>query len=139
VIVPVQSSNFSIEAATRMVKFIDTIRETSNPSLQLDGILLTMHENNTRASFEAKKLLFGLYPNQVFKTTIPKNITVSESTFHDKPVLIFDPNAPASKAYFSLVDEIIEKHETRSLMLLSGFDNHHFRNDEIKFGKSESH
>ncbi|MCW8850437.1 MAG: ParA family protein [Melioribacteraceae bacterium] len=129
-IMPVKSSKFSLEAVHKMIQFVDEIKKSENPKLRVDGLLLTMHENNTKASFQLKKELYRLYPNLMFKTAIPKNTSVAESTFYNKPVMLFDENALASVAYAKFVDELIEKHETTNLMKLSGFQNHDFLEEE---------
>lgn len=126
VIIPVKSSKFSLEAVGKMRNFVNEIRKYDNPNLTIDGLLLTMYEQNTKAAFQIKKELFNYYPNLMFKTTIPKNTSVPESTFYNKPVIIYDEKANASIAYFKFVEELIEKHETTNLMQLSGFENHHF-------------
>jgi chromosome partitioning protein len=130
-IMPVKSSKFSLEAANKMMDFIKDLRKAENKNLKIDGLLLTMYESNTKAAFQVKKELFRLYPNLMFKTAIPKNTSVSESTFYNKPALLFNKNASASKAYLKLVDEIIEKHETSNLMKLSGFDHSDFIDEEV--------
>lgn len=129
-IIPVKSSKFSLEAVQKMMTFVDEIKKAENPNLQVDGLLLTMHELNTKASFQIKKELYRLYPNRMFKTAIPKNTSVAESTFYNKPILLHDKSAIASKAYLNFVDELIDKHETQNLMSISGFDNHDFLDDE---------
>lgn len=129
-IIPVKSSKFSLEAVHKMIQFVVEINKFENPNLRVDGLLLTMHENNTKASFQIKKELYKLYPNMMFKTAIPKNTSVAESTFYNKPVMLFDENASASVAYSKFVDELIEKHETTNLMKLSGFQNHDFIEEE---------
>lgn len=129
-IIPVKSSKFSLEAVEKMMNFVGEIRKTENPDLKVDGLLLTMHEVNTKVSFRIKKELYKLYPNLMFKTAIPKNTSVAESTFFNQPILIFDENAIASKAYLKFVDEVIEKHETHSLMKMSGFQNEDFLKED---------
>ncbi len=130
-IIPVKSSKFSLEAVAKMIGFVEEIKKTENPGLKVDGLLLTMHEFNTKASFHVKKELYRLYPNYLYKTAIPKNSKVAESTFYNKPVILFDDHAKASVAYMNLVDEIIEKHETSHLMNLSGFEHSDFFEEEI--------
>jgi chromosome partitioning protein len=129
-IIPVKSSKFSFEAVQKMMTFVEEIRKSENPNLKVDGLLLTMYESNTKVSFQIKKELYRLYPNQMFKTAIPKNTSVSESTFHNKPIMLFDKNAIASKAYVRFVDELIDMHETNNLMSISGFQNGDFLEDE---------
>lgn len=129
-VIPVKSSKFSLEAVGKMINFVNEIKRSENPNLNIDGLLLTMYEHNTKAAFQIKKELFQKYPNLMFKTTIPKNTSVAESTFYNKPVLLYDKQAIASLAYSCFVDELVEKHETNSLMMLSGFENHHFIEDQ---------
>jgi chromosome partitioning protein len=131
-VIPVKSSKFSLEAVGKMINFVDEIKKSENPDLQIDGLLLTMYEHNTKAAFQIKKELFQKHPNLMFKTTIPQNTSVAESTFYNKPILLYDENALTSIAYSSFVDELVEKHETFNLMMLSGFENHHFIEDKEK-------
>jgi chromosome partitioning protein len=76
---------------------------------------LTIYEYNTKVSFATKKDLFRKYPNLIFNTTIPKNVTVGEASVNNKPVLIFDPAAKASTAYMNLAQEIIQKRDLINL------------------------
>ncbi len=137
-IIPIKSSKFSLEAVQKMMTFVKEIRKSENPNLIVDGLLLTMYELNTKASFQIKKELYRLYPNQMFKTAIPKNTSVAESTFYNKPILLFDANASASKAYANFVDELIDKHETSNLMSISGFKNGDFLDDDSNSEHSTS-
>lgn len=131
-VIPVKSSKFSLEAVGKMIKFVTELTKSENPNLRIDGLLLTMYEYNTKAAFQIKKELFDKYPNLMFKTSIPKNTSVAESTFYNKPILLYDENAIASIAYLNFVNELIEKHETNNLMMLSGFENHHFLDDHVE-------
>ncbi|MBK7105358.1 MAG: ParA family protein [Ignavibacteriae bacterium] len=137
-IIPVKSSKFSLEAVDKMMNFVNEIKKYENPKLQVDGLLLTMYEMNTRAAFNAKKELYEKYPNLVFKTTIPKNTEVAESTFYNKPIIIFHAESKASKSYIKLAEELIEKHETLHLMGIAGFDHLDFLDDHEKENKSDT-
>lgn len=129
-IIPVKSSKFSLDAVDKMMNFVTEIKKFENPKLQVDGLLLTMYEMNTKAAFNTKKELFEKYPNLVFKNSIPKNTEVAESTFYSKPILLFNPESKASKAYLKLTEELMEKHETLHLMGVSGFDDLDFLDEE---------
>lgn len=112
VLIPVKSSMFSIAPIPRLISRIEAISKNGNPNLHIEGIFLTMHEINTKASFEAKKELYNLYPNYMLTTAIPKNISAEVASFRKDPVIIVEPNARASKAYIQLADEIIEKNHS---------------------------
>lgn len=109
VLIPVKSSMLSIAHLDKFFKRIDAVSSNGNPSLHVEGIFLTMHEINTKASFEAKKKLYNSFPNYMLTTAIPKNIAAEEASFRKDPVIIVDPKAKASVAYYQLADEIIER------------------------------
>lgn len=108
VLIPVKSSMFSIAPLPKLLGRIEAISKNGNPNLKVEGIFLTMHEINTRASFSAKKELYKLYPNYMLATAIPKNIAAEEASFHSDPVIIIEPKAKSSLAYEQLADEIAE-------------------------------
>lgn len=132
-ILPVKSSKFSLEAVEKMIQFVNEVKKNENSNLRIDGLLLTMYEMNTRAAFNIKKELFERYPNLVFRTSIPKNTVVAESTFYNQPVIQFNPNAKASLAYLKFTEELIEKHETHHLMKVTGFSNMDFLEEDYEY------
>jgi chromosome partitioning protein len=106
VLIPLQCGYFAINAAQRLLEEIKRIKEISNPSLRIAGILLNFFEKNTLASqltLEESNRLFGTH---LLKTIIPKNTTISFATFKKKPVALIDVNATGSLAYFSLATEL---------------------------------
>lgn len=112
VLIPVRSSQHSVNEVNRFIDHIDLIKEKYNSSLQIEGLLLTMYESKTKASFLAKKLILEKYPNHVLNLVIPKNVEVSEASFYNKPILRFNPNAKSSIAYKNLAEELINRHST---------------------------
>jgi len=112
VLIPVKSSMFSIAPLPKLLKRIEAVSKNGNPDLHVEGIFLTMHELNTRASFWAKKELYSLYPTQMLTTAIPKNVAAEEASFHKDPIIIVDPHAKSSIAYKQLAEEIIEKNHS---------------------------
>ncbi len=126
VIVPIKSSNYSIQAVKRIQSFIKELNRQFNSPVNLEGILLTMYEANTKTSFLTKKLLFSKFPNLTFKTTIPKNVSITEATFYKKPVISINSSARASQAYLKLAEELIENIETKFLMNSAGLTHDDF-------------
>lgn len=108
-IIPVKASRYALNEVIRILKHMQLVKNNYNSKLKIEGILLTMYEANTRAGFYAKKILMKEFPNQLFNNTIPKNVEVSEATFHNKPILLFNPEAKSAKAYKNLADEILRK------------------------------
>ncbi len=129
VLIPVKSSMFSIAHIPRLLDRVDSIAKNGNPNLKVEGIFLTMHEINTRASFSAKKELYKLYPNMMLTTAIPKNIAAEEASFRKDPVIIVEPNAKASIAYKQLADELIEKNHSTNNDVFQSFADTDFLSD----------
>lgn len=108
-IIPVRPSRYSLNEVVRILKHMKKVKDNYNSKLKILGILLTMYESNTRAAFYTKKILIKEFPNFLFNVVIPKNIEVSESTFHNKPILLYNPNAKSSIAYKQLAEEILRR------------------------------
>ncbi len=108
-IIPLKPSRYSLNEVVRIMKHMSLIKKKYNSKLKIEGLLLTMYEMNTRSSFYTKKILMKEFPNYLFNIVIPKNIEVAESTFHNKPILEYNPEAKSSKAYIDLAEEIINR------------------------------
>ena len=108
VIIPIAPGQYALNAVNKIVDRLKAIKKSYNRKLKIEGILLTIYEYNTKVSFATKKELFKSYPSLVFSTSIPKNSKVGEASIHNKPVIAYDPDAKASKAYINLSREIIE-------------------------------
>lgn len=115
-IIPVKASRYSLNEVVRVLKHMKNIKNNYNSKLKVEGILLTMYEANTRAGFYTKKILIKEFPNYLFNMVIPKNVEVSESTFHNKPIITYNPDAKSAVAYKKLADEILRRNSIPTLM-----------------------
>ena len=111
VLLPVRCGQFSLEAIAKLMKYVDHIKEVANPSLYIEGILMTMYESNTKVTEISERELKLRYNKYLFKTYIPRNHIVTESTFYGKPVILFNVNSNVSMSYLELAYEIINKYE----------------------------
>lgn len=111
VLMPVRSGQFSLEAIAKLFKYVDYIKEIANPSLAVEGIVMTMYESNTKVTEISERELKLRYNKYLFKTNIPRNHIMTESTFYGKPVILYSVNANVSMAYLELAYEIINKYE----------------------------
>lgn len=107
VLIPVATGNFSTVAVRSALAQIDEIKKNHNPDLIVDGILLTIYEYNNEKDFALKKELFKEYPKLIFNTAIPKSPTVIKALEENKPLLIYNSEDRASKAYIRVADELI--------------------------------
>ena len=109
VLIPVATGNFSTVAVRSALAQIDDIKKNHNPDLTVDGILLTIYEYNNEKDFALKKELFKEYPKLIFNTAIPKSSNVIKALEENKPLLIYQPEDRASKAYIKAADELFER------------------------------
>jgi chromosome partitioning protein len=122
VIIPVMTGKFSMDAVNKILGHMDYIRINFNQHLSIEGILLANYEYNTKVSFSIKKELYAKYPNFILKTVIPKNVAVMEASFHNKPLIEYNPSAKSSLAYLQLAEEIIEKNSAGFFQVLTDID-----------------
>ena len=110
VLVPLQSEFFALEGLTQLVLSIRQIRETANPDLRIEGVVLTMFDGRNRLSqqvwTDAKENLGDL----VFNTIVPRNVRLSEAPSFAMPVLEYDTYSKGSQAYRALAQEIAVRH-----------------------------
>ncbi len=111
VLLPVRCGHFALEAISKLFKYVDYLREIANPALNIEGIVLTMYESNTKVTEIAERELKLRYNKFLFKTTIPRNHLLTESTFYGKPIILYNVNCSVSMAYLELAYEIINKYE----------------------------
>ena len=109
VLVPVQCEFFALEGISQLKESIDQIRATLNPSLEIQGVVLTMHDARTTLSKEVAANVREFFGPKVYETVIPRNTRVAEAPSHGKPILLYDYDCAGSQAYIRLATEIIER------------------------------
>ncbi|MBU1210711.1 MAG: ParA family protein [Alphaproteobacteria bacterium] len=109
VLVPVQCEFFALEGIAQFKETIDQIRANLNPSLQIQGVVLTMHDARTSLSKEVAENVREFFGPKVYNTVIPRNTRVAEAPSHGKPLLLYDYECAGSQAYIRLATEIIER------------------------------
>jgi len=107
VIVPLQCEFFALEGLSSLTNTIDSIKKNFNSSLELEGVVLTMHDKRNLLSDLVENDVRGHFGDKVYKTIIPRNVRISEAPSHGKPVLVYDTTCVGSKAYIELAREVI--------------------------------
>ncbi len=111
VIIPVQCEFFALEGIAKLLNTIKIIKSKLNPSLQIEGFLLTMYDNRLRLSnqvYEEVKRHFG---DLVFNSVISRNVRLSEAPSHGMSVLEYDPQSKGAQNYISLAKELIRRQQ----------------------------
>ena len=109
IIIPVQCEFFALEGIAKLLNTVKIIKSKLNPSLQIEGFLLTMYDSRLRLSnqvYEEVKRHFG---NLVFNTVIARNVRLSEAPSHGMSVLQYDPSSKGAQSYIQLAKELIRR------------------------------
>lgn len=109
VIVPVQCEYYALEGLSELLKTIELIRDNLNPKLQVEGILLTMFDARNNLSHQVVQELKNHFPEKLFKAMIPRNVKLSESPSHGKPILLYDIKSKGSISYLDFAKEILDR------------------------------
>ncbi len=107
VLVPLQCEFFALEGVSQLIRTVERIRRAFNPSLRLQGLVLTMFDRRNNLSELVATDARGFFGDQVFETMIPRNIRISEAQSHGKPAHLYDPKSSGALAYVRLADELL--------------------------------
>ena len=109
VLVPVQCEFFALEGISQLKDTIDQIRATLNPTLEIQGVVLTMHDARTAFSREVADNVRAFFGAKVYQTMSPRNIRVAEAPSYGQPILIYDADCIGSQAYIKLATEVLAR------------------------------
>ncbi len=109
VIVPVQCEYYALEGLSELLKTVKMIKDNLNSSLEIEGILLTMFDPRNNLSHQVAEEIKKYFPDKVFRSVIPRNVKLSESPSHGKPVLLYDIYSKGSIAYLDFTKEVLNK------------------------------
>lgn len=106
-IIPVQCEYYAMEGLGRLLGNVERIRESFNPDLAIQGIVLTMYDSRINLSRQVQDEIRGFFKEKVFQTVIPRNVALAEAPSHGKPVLSYNSASSGAKAYLELAKEIL--------------------------------
>ena len=113
VLVPLQCEFFALEGLTQLMRTIDLVRGSLNPSLEIQGVVLTMFDRRNSLSAQVASDVREHFGSKVYKTVIPRNVRVSEAPSFGKPALIYDMKCAGSQAYIQLAREVVGRERER--------------------------
>jgi len=106
-LVPIQCEYYALEGVTELYDTLTRLRRELNPSLMIEGLLLTMYDERTNLSSAVAKDLRDFYGAQVFKTVIPRNVRLAEAPSFGRPIMLYDPKSKGAESYNDLAKEIL--------------------------------
>jgi chromosome partitioning protein len=111
VLVPLQCEFFALEGLSQLLRTVERVRTTLNPTLDVQGVVLTMFDKRNNLSDQVAADVRGFLGEKVYETVIPRNVRISEAPSHGVPALIYDHRAPGSTAYMALAREVIKREQ----------------------------
>jgi chromosome partitioning protein len=115
VLVPLQCEFFALEGLSQLMLTIRDVRRSANPALRIEGIVLTMHDKRNRLTAQVEADARANMGELVMKTTIPRNVRISEAPSHALPVLQYDPSSRGAAAYRALAKEVADRRKNQIL------------------------
>ena len=108
-IVPMQAEYFALEGISELVSTLERVRAAYNPTVTIQGVLLTMYDDRTNLAQQVTDTLRQYFKDRLFRTVIPRNVRLAEAPSHGRPVALYDPRSRGTEAYFELAGEFMAR------------------------------
>ena len=109
ILVPIQAEFYALEGVVQLMKTIKSVQKKMNPSIYLEGVLLTMFDGRTNLSLQVAEEVKKYFGEKVFRTMIPRSVKISESPSFGEPVVTYDPKSKGAEAYNKLCREVVRR------------------------------
>lgn len=109
VLIPLQCEYYALEGLSHLLTTIKLVKNSLNPGLSIEGILLTMFDKRNNLSHQVAREINEHFYSKVFKTIIPRNVRLAEAPSHGKPIFFYDKNSPGAQGYLELAQAILER------------------------------
>jgi chromosome partitioning protein len=109
VLIPLHCEYFALEGLADLVATLKRVRGSLNPTLDIDGVLLTMHDERTNLGQQVARDVREFFQEKVFQTVIPRNVRLGEAPSHGKPVILYDAKSRGAEAYLNLAKEVLAR------------------------------
>ncbi|MCF6276779.1 MAG: AAA family ATPase [Candidatus Magasanikbacteria bacterium] len=110
VLIPVQAEYYALEGLGQLLETVKLVQDNIKPDLEILGAVITMYDKRTRLSSEVLNELYKHFPNNIFRTVIPRTVRLAEAPSFGKTILQYDPWGKGSRSYQKLAKEILRKH-----------------------------
>lgn len=108
ILVPLQCEYFALEGLSDLMSNLRLIKRKLNPTLDIEGVLLTMYDSRTNLSMQVAAEVKRFFKGKVYSNPIPRSVRLSEAPSHGKPAIVYDPSSRGTKAYLALAEEFLE-------------------------------
>lgn len=111
VIIPTQCEYYALEGLSALLGTIERIRQSVNPRLKIEGVLRTMFDPRNNLANDVSSQLTAHFGDSVYRTIIPRNVTLAEAPSHGLPVIVYDQSSRGARAYLALAGEMLRREE----------------------------
>jgi chromosome partitioning protein len=108
ILIPIQCEFYALEGVTKLLNTIELVRKNLNPTLEIEGVVLTMYDGRTTLAQQVKEEILKYFKEKVYNTYIPRNVRLSEAPSYGKPVILYDIRSSGAEAYINLAKEVIK-------------------------------
>ena len=112
-LIPLQCEYYALEGLTSILETLELVKNSLNPGLFLEGIVLTMFDSRNRLSQQGAEEVKRHFSDRLFQTVIHRNVRLSESPSHGKPALLYDVRSTGAQGYMELARELIRNKEEK--------------------------
>ena len=111
ILIPIQCEYYALEGVTALMNTVQRVKRGLNPGLEIEGVLLTMLDGRTNLGLQVVAEVKKHFRQQVFQTTVPRNVRLGEAPSHGLPIHLYDPRSTGAEAYAALAKEVIKKNK----------------------------
>lgn len=114
VIIPMQCEYYALEGLSALLDTIRKVKAVLNPKLEIEGVLRTMFDPRNNLANDVSAQLLAHFPDQVYRTIVPRNVRLAEAPSHGVPALVYDEQSKGAQAYLALADEMLQQRRRRA-------------------------
>ena len=111
VLIPLHCEYFALEGLADLVATMRRVRASLNPTLDIEGVLLTMNDERTNLGQQVARDVREFFKEKVYRTVIPRNVRLAEAPSHGLPAVTYDARSRGAEAYFAFAKEVLESNE----------------------------
>lgn len=109
ILIPVQAEYYALEGLGQLLETVQLVKERIRPEIDVLGAVITMYDGRTKLSDDVLQELYKYFPNNIFRSVIPRNVRLAEAPSFGRTIVHFDPSSKGAKAYERLAREVIER------------------------------
>lgn len=111
VLIPIQCEFYALEGVSQLISTIELVRKSLNPTLQIEGVILSMFDGRTNLSIQVVEEVKKFFGSKLYATVIPRNVRLAEAPSYGMPITLYDPKSKGAIAYQAFAGEFLESEE----------------------------